>query len=274
MIFSTVKSERHFVQIGCEMLCADFVPASDDAALQQRECRFDCVGVNVPLDVYAVLMLDGLVPSPMNASFHHGFGISHQFVCDHHVNISTNVLFDELREGSRLRILGMEESEIAATLANPDYDFLVGCVRSTPTLLNSTDIGFVHLNSTFQYGTHFFHSCTNAMAEIPCGLVRASVKSPKGALNLVSGHSLSGFAKQVSSSKPFNQGQVRVVEDRIGSNCELVIAFGAVQQLRTICEPDNVSALTADALRTIRPAQTLKQFAASIISRKEVADIN
>ena len=29
------------------MLCADFVPASHDAALEKRECGFDGVGVNV-----------------------------------------------------------------------------------------------------------------------------------------------------------------------------------------------------------------------------------
>ena len=39
-----VKSERHFVQVGREMLGANAMPRTNDAALEQRECGFDRVG--------------------------------------------------------------------------------------------------------------------------------------------------------------------------------------------------------------------------------------
>src|ERR1035441_8159816 len=44
---AAVKSKRHFVQIGLQVLRADAMPCSNDSALQERESRFDSVGMNV-----------------------------------------------------------------------------------------------------------------------------------------------------------------------------------------------------------------------------------
>src|SRR5450432_4163053 len=56
MRLATIKSERHFVQVGREMLWTDAVPRSNDAALEQRERRLDGVG----RDHEAVLVTDVL----------------------------------------------------------------------------------------------------------------------------------------------------------------------------------------------------------------------
>jgi len=269
-LFPAIKPKAHFVQIGREMLCADLVPASDDSALEQRECGLYGIRVNVPFDVNAVFVLDSPMSRSMNSSFHHGLWVGLQFIGDHHVNVCAHVLFNKPCECSRFRIFGMKEAEIAATLPNADYDFFVGCVRSTSTLLNSADIGLVHFDSTLQNGTHFFHCSTNAMAELPRGLIADA----KGSLDLICTHPFSGFAKQKCSGKPFNQWQVGVMENRASSNRELIVAFGAIEQLGAIHQPRNLLALAADTLRTIRPAQTLKQFPASVIGRKQIAYVN
>jgi len=52
-VLAAIESECHLVQISRKMLRADFVPRSNDSALQQRECRFDRVGMNVPINVDA-----------------------------------------------------------------------------------------------------------------------------------------------------------------------------------------------------------------------------
>lgn len=43
---TTIEAELHLGEIGSQMFCADSMPRSDDAALEQRERRFDRVGMN------------------------------------------------------------------------------------------------------------------------------------------------------------------------------------------------------------------------------------
>ena len=35
---ATVEPERHFFKVGGKMFCRDFMPRSDDASLEKREC--------------------------------------------------------------------------------------------------------------------------------------------------------------------------------------------------------------------------------------------
>lgn len=46
---TTVESERHFVQVGLQVLRADFVPRSDDSALEKRE---SCIITPISLDLH------------------------------------------------------------------------------------------------------------------------------------------------------------------------------------------------------------------------------
>jgi hypothetical protein len=46
------KTKGHFVKVGCQMLCAYFMPRAHIAALQERERGFNRVRVDVAHDVY------------------------------------------------------------------------------------------------------------------------------------------------------------------------------------------------------------------------------
>ena len=46
-IFSTIETKLHLGKVGREMFCADLMPRSDDAKLQQGEGIFDCVDMNI-----------------------------------------------------------------------------------------------------------------------------------------------------------------------------------------------------------------------------------
>src|SRR5229473_1289187 len=64
MTLATIEAERHFVQIGRQMLGADAMPRADDSALEQRERGFNRVGgdhetVFVP-DVFFRAVIHGL----------------------------------------------------------------------------------------------------------------------------------------------------------------------------------------------------------------------
>ena len=57
-ILPTIEAEAHLVQVGGEMLGANLVPRSHDAALQKREGGFHGVGRN-PTATYALSLLSG-----------------------------------------------------------------------------------------------------------------------------------------------------------------------------------------------------------------------
>ena len=67
-VVPAVEPEFHFFKVGRKMLSGETVPRSHDAALQQRECALDGVGVNVAVHVDTALVVDGLVLFSADAS--------------------------------------------------------------------------------------------------------------------------------------------------------------------------------------------------------------
>ena len=111
------------------------------------------------------------------------------------------------------------------------------------------------------------------MAEIPRRFVRTLVQAPNRPLELMCAHSLFSFAKQQSSHEPFRQRQMGIMEDRASGNGELIIAFGAIEQLVAGNEPDNFLNMATWAFGTVRPAQSFKQFTALVVGREHFNDI-
>src|ERR1039458_4670943 len=89
MTLATIESERHLVQIGREMLGADAMPRSYDAALEQRECRVN----GIVRDHKTVLVPDVLFGAVVNRFALRYLGlrkprsIEHGFVGNDHVYI-------------------------------------------------------------------------------------------------------------------------------------------------------------------------------------------
>jgi hypothetical protein len=65
-----IEAELHFGKIGREMVRADLVPRSNDAALEQGECGFNRVGINIPANVLLVATVDGFMLAIAN-----GYGL-------------------------------------------------------------------------------------------------------------------------------------------------------------------------------------------------------
>jgi hypothetical protein len=84
------------------MLCRDFMPRADDAALQERERGFDTVGRNVAVNVYAVTEADRLVSFTSDPRKSHRAFVCTEIVRHNHVNVSAHVFFDVFRQRSRL----------------------------------------------------------------------------------------------------------------------------------------------------------------------------
>ena len=116
---AAIESETHFFEVGREMLRADAMPRSHDAALKKRERGFDGVRVNVAHHVDAATVIDGLVLVSIPAFFM-ATVIGVEIVGHNHVHIFADILADVLCERSRLRIAGMEQSQIAIALADAE----------------------------------------------------------------------------------------------------------------------------------------------------------
>jgi len=273
-ILAPIEAESHFVQVCREMFRTDLMPRSHDAALQERECRFD----RISCDTSAVLvscilpcqMVDGLVLYFPDRVF-----VGRKTVSNEYLDICAHVLSDVFRQRPALGIFGMEESQIAVALAEADDHFFVGksCTLTSTTIFPA-DIGFVHLNSTVKHGlVCFFHGRTDAMTEIPCRLVGTFVLAPDRALELVSTHAFLGFTKQQRREKPLLQWQMGIVEDRSSRDGELIVAILAVEELLRGLQFDDRH-LAARALRAIWPAQPDKNLAAFFVSVKKVDNVD
>src|SRR2546423_383557 len=129
------------------------MPRANDAALQKRERGFDCVGVNVgsESDVLFLRVVYALMLGARHSSFVHGERIGGEVIGHDHIHIRANVLADVLRQCAGLGIFGMEETKIATTFPDADYN-LFGFLASinTPSDLFAAYVGLIYFYRAIQ----------------------------------------------------------------------------------------------------------------------------
>src|ERR1019366_10072777 len=106
------------------MLCANTMPRSNNAALEQRESGFDAVRVHVTVNVDAILVLNGFMLR-YHARLCNSARVSAELVSHDYVNVLRDVFLDVLRQSARFHVLRVEESEFAATLPDADNHLLL-----------------------------------------------------------------------------------------------------------------------------------------------------
>ena len=199
------------------MLRANLVPRSDNAALQAARKRSLPCWCECQSQRDVLLCVDGIDGLVLDA-----FPIS---LADRQANSSVTItstsslMFSWMYFASvpGLSICRMEETKIAATLTNTNDDLFVAV--SVPGSLTAT---FLHRRHRFrpsrQYrpasAARLRHSSTDAMTEIPCGLIGTFVLAPERALELIGAHALPGFTEQQRGEEPDVKRKMRVVEDR------------------------------------------------------------
>ena len=267
---AAVEPKFHLFQVGREMLGRDAMPRPGNSALEERESRFDCVGMNVAHDVDAGTVIDFLVGFGA-LRFPHGRLVCGSVVGENHVYVLGDVFADVPSERASLCVVSMEEPEITIALADADYDFfVVEFSHLALVAVPAANVGHIHFDFAIQHWlVGLSHCVPNAVAEIPRGFVG----HPHGTLNLQSGHALFGFAEQVRNEEPFSERQVRVIKDRPRSNGELVIAVLAVEELLFGFEA-NDGHVAAKATRPFGPAEPYQQFPAFVFGSEQRIDIN
>jgi len=273
--FPAVEAESHFVEVGLQMLCANFMPRSDDAALEQRERRFHCVRayakVGIVSNVFFRLVVDFPVLYVAHASFDHSRWIPGHFISDDHVHVGAHVILDVLRQCAGLRVRSVEESEITPALPDADYDFLLVLAELHAfALLFSADVGFIHFDNAVKHRLIYLPHCSaDTMAEVPSSFVT----DPECAFNLIRAHPLPRFTEEQGGEKPLLQRKMRVIEDRACSDRKLIVTSLAVKQLLRRRQFRNWT-MTAQAFNSIRPAKAYKQFPALFIGIEQVYNVN
>ncbi len=246
------------------MLCADFVPRSDNPALKKRESGFNGVGMNVSVNVLAFAVDNRFVI--LDACLFHGDGIRAGIVSEDDFHVLADIVADVLGQCPRLRVLSMEEAKIAVALADADHYFLVVHASDAALpLVHAADVSGVH----FDFSVHhrlvgLRHCVTDAMAEVPRCLVASNSER---ALNLAGAHALLRFTEEQRRNKPLRQGQVRIVEHGASGDGELVVTVFAVEEMFFGFEQRDWP-FAAQAARPFGEAQTGQQFAAFGIRRK------
>ena len=223
-VLAIIEPPRHFIQVGLQVFCGNFMPRANDAALQKRERGFDRVRVNVgsESDVFLFGMVDGLMLGTWHSSLIHGKRIGGKVVSHDHINVRADVLADVFRQCARLRIFRMEESQVATALTDADHNlFCLFASVNTPADLFAAYAGLIYFDRAIQFRSgDLLDRMAYAMTEIPCG----SVIDSQHSLQLIRAHALPGLAHDVGSKEPFGQRQVRIVKDRASSHGELIAA--------------------------------------------------
>lgn len=268
-ILPAVESEAHFFKISLQMLGAQFVPATTQTTLEQRESILDRVGVDISAHVIADSMLHGFMletHSPCDARIH----IS--FIGEQYFDILPEILAQEFLNRLGRDVLGVEQPKLAIALTDADYWTLFGAA-STPiqSTTRAADVGFIHFDFPVEHWSLGLDHCsTDAVAQVPSRFVASDSER---ALNLASGYALLGLAEKHGSHEPFGEREMAIIEDRASGDSELVIAIFAVEQLLVSFKLYRVH-LAARAARAFGPAQSDKQFAATIFGWKHGVNIN
>jgi hypothetical protein len=270
-ILPAVESEGHFLAIGLEMLGTHAMPRANNPALEQRECRFNAVGVNVAFRIDAELVADRLVPSIL-AEMLRGALICLKIISKKNLDILTDILADVLLKSPALHVFRVKEAKIAAALPDTyDYFLVIVSGRFPLITINSADVGFIHLNLAIQHWLLALDHCgTDSVTKIPSSLVTTQTERT---LNLTCAHTLLSFAEKQRSHEPFSQRQVGIVKDGSRGHGELIVAILAVVQSFFSLKLDRWH-LAARTLDTFRPAQAGKHLAASLVGREHGVYIN
>ena len=260
-----IKPKAHLFQIRREMLSGNFVPSADDAALQERESRFNGVRVDIPTDIF-FRMANGLVE--FSLVYGKREQVDNGFIGDDDFYILADVLGNYFADGFGGCGVNMEHPQISIALANADDNHLFGAWH--PATGFSADVGFVDLDSSVEHFLLALNHCrSDAMAEVPSRFVAHSDST----LNLSGRHTFLRFAEQVRREKPFSKRQMRIIEHSTGSDRKLIVTIFAVEELLFRFQSDR-RGLAAQATRAFRPAETNEQFAALIFGAEQDIYIN
>lgn len=217
--FSAAKPEAHFFEVGLEMLRTEFMPTTAQPALEQRERRFNRVGLSASAHIISDVVLDGFM---LEAQTLCDATIGDEFIGKEYVHVLPDIVAEKLLKHPASNFLSVKQAQLAITLPDSNDRTLFGAAPSLcETVALSADIGFIHLDLPAEFRLVGFNHCSaNPMAQVPSGFVA----HPDRPLNLAGRHAFLRSAEQERRSKPLFERQVSVIENRAREDGELIAA--------------------------------------------------
>src|SRR6266849_6696894 len=153
------------------MLCVHLMPRPNDAALEQAECGFDGIGMNVAMRVLPCVV-DRAVLFPLNPGERPRVDL--RFVRHNDFHTRTQVVVDNLADGFGSSVCRMNHAEVAIPLPNADDNLFVR--PGTPAALLAAYVGFIYLyRATFNLVRQYvLHRSPDAVAQVPRSFVTHS----------------------------------------------------------------------------------------------------
>src|SRR2546427_9398488 len=220
-IFPIVEAPCHLLKVGCQMLCRNAMPRTNDAALKQRECGFHCIRrADQPIfiaDIFIRTVVHALVSRL--TELRSCEIVEFRVIGHDDIHRLVHVASDDLIQGSLIDLISVDEMQAAIALTNTNHGSLVFKLSFVAALLPA-DIGLINFNRARKFMLHFGHCGADSMTEVPCGFVRDA----KHSLNLICGNTLSGFTDQVCGSEPLWKRKMGVMENGARHYGELIAA--------------------------------------------------
>ena len=226
---TVIESKLKLVKVAIKMLHREFMVRTNNGSLKQAPDVLQSVGMNIAEHVLSRAMIHSFV---LRVVVGNG-GIDAVLIGANRSRLIGQLRFNERLDRVVINPLDCLHSHFAATLNRAQNNRLVDVLTAgTASFLLLPDasvhvFGFaaderlVHFNDAVQKrSVRVLDRFTNAMAEIPCGLVGYFQR----ALELVGRHPFFRFGQQIDSGEPLHQRQVRVVENSPGGYAKMILA--------------------------------------------------
>jgi len=201
------------------VLHADFMPRSHNPALEQAESRFHRVGRDTHTLFVAYIFLGMVVYCLVLAAILRRIEVVDSRLIGHdNVHGLVHVASNDVVDGLVVHLVRVNEVQMTAAFSNADHRSFIA--PPLGALGFSADVHLINFDCSSEFVVGLGHRSPNPVTEIPRGFVADSER----AFDLIRRHPFAAFAKQVGAEKPLPQIQMGIVEDRCGSDRELVMA--------------------------------------------------
>lgn len=230
---------------------------TDNRSFEQRPEVLDTHCVDIPVDK-RLSVDDGLVLESFS-----GFAVAFKFISDEHIGIKADKGFEERGERIGFEVLDDLGHYVAASLLEP-YDnlFAWSTTTSFATATLAADVGVIGFDNTAEFVLEdsVSHSFTDLVRHTPSSLISDTESS----LKLFGGYSFLVATHQPDGDKPLLERCSGAVEDRSGSDGELVSASGALPDF-TFFDSIGVFSSTFGASNTLGPTFAAKEDLALVL---------
>ena len=267
---AVVVTELKLREVQWQILCADMVEATHDAALKQAPEAFDVVRMDFAAHVLALRVTDRTVLVSQRSQI----VITGKLIRRDQINLVTHSLADKLIEGGCARIVDNLTDHVTLSTDRPDDRSLTAQAGDVLFLVPvavfvfSVDTGFVDFHDAHELAeVRVVHGRAQPHAHIPSGLIRRATDLT---LNLLGANAFLGIEYLPENLEPHLERVFRVLEDRPADHAEAVVCARLTKPVKRPRDEliDSRIPATRALYDAILPAPLHEELLAGVVGRK------